>query len=116
MKNRTKKIDSELAALARMREEDINTSDIPEIRDWRGAMVGKFYRPIKQAVSLRIDLDVLAWLRAQGPGYQTRINKLLRSAMTASFSDRARTRRKTIRGQRNRANKARALHSSRRLG
>jgi uncharacterized protein (DUF4415 family) len=42
-----------------------------------------FYRPRKQAVTLRLDADVLAWFRASGPGYQTRINKLLRAAMLA---------------------------------
>jgi len=84
MKNRSKKIDDELAALARMRDEDIDTSDIPETLDWTGAVVGKFYRPVKEAVSLRLDADVLAWLKSQGPGYQTRINDLLRGAMKAS--------------------------------
>ena len=84
MKNRSKKIDDELAALVRMRNEDIDTSDIPETLDWTGAAVGKFYRPVKEAVSLRVDADVLAWLKGQGPGYQTRINDLLRGAMKAS--------------------------------
>jgi len=44
--------------------------------------VGKFYRPIKEAVTLRLDADVLAWLKSGGPGYQTRINAVLREAMT----------------------------------
>lgn len=44
-------------------------------------MVGKFYRPIKKPLTIRLDADVLAWLKAGGRGYQTRINKLLRSAM-----------------------------------
>ena len=86
MKNRSQKIDDELAALARMRDEDIDTSDIPETVDWAGAVVGKFYRPVKEAVSLRLDADILAWLRSQGSGYQTRINDLLRNAMKASAS------------------------------
>jgi uncharacterized protein (DUF4415 family) len=76
--------DSELAALVQMRDEDIDTSDIPETTDWSKAVVGKFYRPIKELVSLRIDVDVLSWLRREGPGYQTRINSLLRAAMTNS--------------------------------
>ncbi len=41
----------------------------------------KFYRPIKKSVTIRVDSDVLAWLKRQGIGYQTRINKLLREAM-----------------------------------
>ena len=58
MKSRTKNIDKELAALSGMREEDIDTSDIPEVKDWSGAVVGKFYRPIKEQVCLRLDADV----------------------------------------------------------
>jgi uncharacterized protein (DUF4415 family) len=42
---------------------------------------GKFYRPIKRPVTIRVDADVLAWFKRQGRGYQTRINKLLREAM-----------------------------------
>lgn len=74
--------DQELAALVQLRDEDIDTSDIPEVRDWSKAVVGKFYRPIKEPVTLRIDTDVLVWLKSEGPGYQTRINTLLRTAMT----------------------------------
>jgi uncharacterized protein (DUF4415 family) len=43
--------------------------------------VGKFYRPIKKSLTIRLDADVLAWLKSQGRGYQTRLNKLLRAAM-----------------------------------
>ena len=45
-------------------------------------MVGKFYRPIKQLVTIRLDADVLAWLKNEGNGYQTRINGILREAMS----------------------------------
>jgi uncharacterized protein (DUF4415 family) len=75
--------DSELEALLRLRDDHIDTSDIPEVTDWSGAVVGKFYRPIKDPVTLRIDRDVLAWLKSAGPRYQTRINALLRTAMSA---------------------------------
>jgi uncharacterized protein (DUF4415 family) len=71
----------ELQALKRMRDEDIDLSDIPEITDWSRAVVGRFYRPIKKPVTVRLDADVLAWLQSQGQGYQTRINRLLRDAM-----------------------------------
>lgn len=81
MKNRNKNFDAELAALTRKRDEDIKTSDIPEVKDWSGAVIGKFYRPAKEAVSIRLDADVLAWFKAQGCGYQTRINEALRKAM-----------------------------------
>lgn len=39
------------------------------------------YRPMKQAVSMRLDADVVAWLKQDGPGYQTRVNRILREKM-----------------------------------
>ena len=71
----------ELRDLEKMKPGDIDLSDLPEGRDWEGAVVGKFHRPIKKPLTLRIDADVLAWLKSQGKGYQTRINQILRSAM-----------------------------------
>ena len=41
------------------------------------------YKPRKQRVTIRLDADVLAWFRAQGPGYQTRINHALYAYMRA---------------------------------
>ena len=73
--------DKEITALMRMKDEDIDFSDIPEITDWSNAVRGKFYRPIKKSLTIRVDADVLAWLKSQGKGYQTRINSLLREAM-----------------------------------
>ncbi len=81
MKKAARKQAKQLAALARMPDEKIDLTDAPEVREWRGAVVGKFYRPIKSPVTIRVDADVLAWLKRQGRGYQTRINKLLREAM-----------------------------------
>jgi uncharacterized protein (DUF4415 family) len=52
--------------------------------DWSNAVVGKFYRPVKQSLTIRLDADVIAWLKSQGSGYQTRINSLLRTAMTST--------------------------------
>lgn len=43
--------------------------------------IAEYYRPIKKAVTLRLDADVLAWFKAQGRGYQTRINRALRNVM-----------------------------------
>jgi uncharacterized protein (DUF4415 family) len=71
----------EIRALKRMKDGEIDTTDIPPISDWSKAVVGKFYRPIKKPLTIRLDADVLAWLKGQGRGYQTRINALLRSAM-----------------------------------
>ena len=67
-----------------MKDEDIDLSDIPEITDWSNAVVGKFYRPVKQSLTIRLDADVIAWLKSQGSGYQTRINSLLRNAMVTA--------------------------------
>jgi uncharacterized protein (DUF4415 family) len=89
MKKVSKKQVRELAALKRMPDNEINLTDIPEISNWRNAVVGKFYRPIKTPVTIRVDADVLAWLKRQGRGYQTRINQLLRQAMEAKSRRRA---------------------------
>ena len=72
---------NELGGLKKMKDAAIDLTDIPEIKDWRRAVVGKFYRPIKKSVTIRVDSDVLAWVKSQGRGYQTRINHLLRTAM-----------------------------------
>ena len=68
----------------------IDTSDIPPLTDefFRRAVRNPYYRAIRQSTTVRIDADVLAWLKAQGPGYQTRINCLLRAAMERSSRDR----------------------------
>ena len=71
----------ELENLAKLPDDQIDLSDIPEITDWSGAVQGKFYRPIKKSLTIRLDSDVLAWLKSARPGYQTRINQLLRGAM-----------------------------------
>lgn len=73
----------ELAALSAKSESEIDFSDIPatSAKDWHGAERGKFYRPIKQQLTVRIDADVLSWLKHQGAGYQGRLNAILRAAM-----------------------------------
>ena len=77
----------EIRALKRMKDREIDTGDIPPVLDWSKAVVGKFYRPIKKPLTIRVDADVLAWLKGQGKGYQTRINNLLRSSMERAGSD-----------------------------
>lgn len=74
-----------LAGLAKMPESSIDLSDIPEIKRLPSdAMIGKFYRPKKTSVTIRLDADVLAWLKATGEGYQTRVNAYLRRLMQGS--------------------------------
>ena len=77
----TKEQKAEIQALAALPDEQVNTSDIPEILDWSGAKRGLLYRPVKQQITLRLDADVIAWFRANAPGgrgYQTEINRVLR--------------------------------------
>ena len=77
----TAKQSSQISKLASMTDDEIDTSDIPEVLDWSGAKRGLLYRPTKQQITLRLDADVLAWFRATVPGgrgYQTEINRVLR--------------------------------------
>jgi len=69
-----------LDRLAAMPDDQIDTSDIPEVLDWSGAVRGGLYRPRKEVITIRVDADVLAWFkeRAQGRGYQTEIDRALR--------------------------------------
>jgi len=71
----------EIAKLTAQPDDEIDTSDIRERDDWKNAEVGKFYRPIKQPVTMRLDADVVAWFRKQHPKYQTAINRVLREYM-----------------------------------
>lgn len=79
----TKNQAKEIRALKNMKDEEIDFSDIPEKTDWSNAVVGKFYRPIKKSLTIRIDADVLARIKTGGKGYQTRINRYLREALDA---------------------------------
>ena len=72
----------ELQKLAARPDREIDLSDIPEIREIPSdAVIGRFYRPKKTTVTIRLDVDVVAWLNATGDGYQTRINAYLRHLM-----------------------------------
>ncbi|MBN1959773.1 MAG: BrnA antitoxin family protein [Deltaproteobacteria bacterium] len=71
-------LDAEARALALKPDSELDFSDIPEIEDWDNAVRGKFYRPLKQSISIRVDRDVLAWFKARKGAYQTSINKALR--------------------------------------
>lgn len=77
-KAKSKSVAKQLAELAAMPDSEIDTSDIPETKDWSGAETSKFYRPVKKQVTLRIDAEVLAWFRSKGGKYQTAINQVLR--------------------------------------
>ena len=74
-------VSAELAALDAMSDEDIDYSDIPPVRDFSGFRRGVFYRPEKQAVTIRLDADVVAWFKSSEPKYQTAVNRVLRDYM-----------------------------------
>ncbi|MFC3943637.1 3-oxoacyl-ACP synthase [Pseudomonas gingeri NCPPB 3146 = LMG 5327] len=71
--------------LDKLSDQEIDTSEIPELGE-------DFFRraelrvPVKRAVTIRLDADVLEWFKGQGTGYQTRINQLLRQYMQAHQS------------------------------
>ena len=80
--------EAQLAALfARPDSEiDLTDPDAPELstQHWQHAVRGKYFRPLKAQVTTKLDADVIAWLKAGGRGYQTRMNAILRSAMIAA--------------------------------
>jgi uncharacterized protein (DUF4415 family) len=83
---------SRLERLAATPEADIDTSDIPEVLDWSGAVRGGLYKPHKQAITIRLDADVLAWFKSHadsGRGYQSEINRVLRQHVAAREKPRA---------------------------
>ncbi len=81
MRKLTKEQKRDIAAIAATRDSDIDFSDAPPVLDWTGAEIGKFYRPVKKPVTMRLDSDIIEWLKSGGRGYQTRANWLLRHAM-----------------------------------
>jgi len=83
------------AQLKRMDEMPIDYSDIPELTDdfFKNAKVVN-WPPAKAQLTIRLDADVLAWLKSNGRGYQTRINRILRVAMESQPKPKGR--RKTI--------------------
>jgi uncharacterized protein (DUF4415 family) len=90
IRNRSVKISAETREIYEKRSREVEKDstqdpDIPRlpIEKWELGEVGKFYRPLKTAVSVRIDNDVLAWLKSKGEGHLTRINEILRETMSA---------------------------------
>lgn len=72
----------QLRRLATLTDDDIDYSDIPR-QEFANAVPLRdvMFRPVKQSTTVRIDADVLHWLKSKGRGYQTRINAILRDAM-----------------------------------
>lgn len=84
-KGLTPEIKAQLEALERMPDSAIDLTEMPEWTDFSTATRGRFYRPVKQQLTLRLDADVVHWFRthAQGGGYQTRMNQALRDYVEA---------------------------------
>jgi uncharacterized protein (DUF4415 family) len=76
----TGEIVKELANL-KNRKIDLTDEDAPEITNWNEAVIGKFYRPIKKQVTVRLDADVLDWFKNSADKYQTLINTACRDYM-----------------------------------
>ncbi|MEY4510624.1 MAG: hypothetical protein RLZZ450_2746 [Pseudomonadota bacterium] len=91
MSKRSSKVKSDLARVGAMRDEDVDYSEIAELDDsfWKSAVfmpngidMDKLpSRAKKAAISVRLDDDVLAWLKKPGDGYQKRLNGILRHVM-----------------------------------
>ena len=71
----------ELGILETLPDDRIDLVEMPERENWAGAVRGRFHTSVETAKSLPIDLDVLAYFEAQGPGYVTRMNRVLRASM-----------------------------------
>jgi uncharacterized protein (DUF4415 family) len=78
-----KSINSDLARLDAMTDADIDYSDSPPLGDEFFEKITLPWPPSKKQLTLRLDEDVLVWIKAQGKGYQTRINHILRAAMNS---------------------------------
>jgi len=76
-----KSIKSDLAKVDGVKDSEIDYSDIPALDRSFFTKATEAWPPAKQQLTIRLDADVLAWLKANGRGYQTRINRILRSAM-----------------------------------
>ena len=79
-----KSIKSDLARFNRMKDSQIDYSDIPPLGDEFFKKATVVWPPAKKQLTIRLDTDVLDWLRANGRGYQTRINRILRAAMESA--------------------------------
>jgi uncharacterized protein (DUF4415 family) len=79
---------AELKVLDAMPDHAIDFSDIPPLDEnfWRNAVRGGAYKAVKTSTTVRVDADVLLWLKSKGKGYQTRINAILRNAMLKEIS------------------------------
>jgi uncharacterized protein (DUF4415 family) len=104
-------IKSDLDRIDKLRDEDIDYSDIPELADDVFAKPLAPWPPKKETITIRVDSDVLGFFKRQGTGYQTRMNQVLRRYMDVAGQQRARpadpTRRQASRRQKPTSKRAR---------
>ena len=85
--SRIKPIDeARLAEIAAIPDSDIDTSEMKEWTEADFARAERLYTPIKKDIHIRLDADVIEWLKRNGKGYQTRVNEILRQAMLADVT------------------------------
>jgi uncharacterized protein (DUF4415 family) len=78
------KISQRTRELYEQRNKDLDNSEFPPVHPdkWADAMRREeYFRPVKKQITMRLDADVLAWLKAKGDGHLTRINEILRKTM-----------------------------------
>ncbi len=78
----------ELRRLQQQTDESIDYTDIAPLSNefWRNAVQNPLYKPTKSSTTIRLDSDVLLWLKSHGKGYQTRLNQILRQAMMSELT------------------------------
>ena len=75
----------DIAKVDAVKDEEIDYSEIPEVNDftrfhpWEQRQM---FKPVKVAVTCKLDADIVAWLKQGGKGYQTRLNTILRQVMS----------------------------------
>ena len=99
-------IKSDLARIDKLRDADIDYSDIPELEADVFAQPLVPWPPRKEPITIRVDADVLDWFRDQGRGYQTRINQVLRRYMDVA-NERVRPKRRARPAARSRTRSSR---------
>ena len=82
-KTRSVKVSNRTRRLYKERERSLDRAEVPQLppAQWAKGVIGKYYRPLKSQISVRVDNDVLDWLRSKGEGHLTRINAILRKQM-----------------------------------
>ena len=82
-KTRSVRISDRTRKLYARRDRSLDCSEIPQLppEQWAKGIIGKYYRPLKSQISVRIDKDVLEWLKSKGRGHLSRINLILRERM-----------------------------------